>query len=699
MNSQEKLFFNRELSWLEFNQRVLGEALAPENPLLERVKFLAITSSNLDEFFMVRVGGLNITVAQDNNKPDVTGRSPIEQLEELSQRTHQMTNQQYECFNQMLEPGLEEIGIRRFSPTDLNDAQHQALSDRFDREIYPVISPLGIHADGTMPLIGNQTIHLAVKIKEDNAETPSRIVILPLDSPIPRFITLQSNDRHAYILAEDVVSLFCDRYFPNQEILECVPFRITRNADMRVEEEFSVDLLEDMSALLESRKDSDCVRLEIGANSSEQLLTELQDLFTVTQAFTYKCEGPLDLKAWFQIAGLRGFEAYQAEYWPPTNSPKIDLSENIFDEISKNDILLHHPFESFEPVVRLVEQAADDPDVLAIKQTLYRTSGDSKIVSALVRAAEKGKSVSVIIELKARFDEARNIVGAKELQQAGAHVIYGVKSLKTHAKSLIIIRREPQGIQRYMHFGTGNYNEATARLYTDVSLLTCDRILGNDATAFFNAVTGFTQPSSLQKLAMAPLTLRNRILELIRFETDQAKAGKEAAITAKMNSLVDPILIEELYKASQAGVSIQLNIRGICCLRPGVAGLSDNIRVISIIDRFLEHSRMMHFTHAGDHIALISSADWMPRNLDRRVELLIPVESASCKQILIEALNVFVSENVKGHILQPDGSYQRVEASDQNMQVRSQQVLYQQAVKAQRLAEQSAPTTFQPHKA
>ena len=699
MNSQEKLFFNRELSWLEFNQRVLGEALAPENPLLERVKFLAITSSNLDEFFMVRIGGLNIMVAQDNNKPDVTGRSPIKQLEELSQRTHQMTNQQYECFNQMLEPGLEEIGIRRFSPTDLNDAQHQALSDRFDREIYPVISPLGIHADGTMPLIGNQTIHLAVKIKEENAETPSRIVILPLDSPIPRFITLQSNDRHAYILAEDVVSLFCDRYFPNQEILECVPFRITRNADMRVEEEFSVDLLEDMSALLESRKDSDCVRLEIGANCSEQLLTELQDLFTVTQAFTYKCDGPLDLKAWLQIAGLRGFEAYQAEYWPPTNSPKIDLSENIFDEISKNDILLHHPFESFEPVVRLVEQAADDPDVLAIKQTLYRTSGDSKIVSALVRAAEKGKSVSVIIELKARFDEARNIVGAKELQQAGAHVIYGVKSLKTHAKSLIIIRREPQGIQRYMHFGTGNYNEATARLYTDVSLLTCDRILGNDATAFFNAVTGFTQPSSLQKLAMAPLTLRNRILELIRFETDRAKAGKEAAITAKMNSLVDPILIEELYKASQAGVSIQLNIRGICCLRPGVAGLSDNIRVISIIDRFLEHSRMMHFTHAGDDIALISSADWMPRNLDRRVELLIPVESSSCKQMLIEALNVFVSENVKGHILQPDGSYQRVEASDRNMQVRSQQVLYQQAVKAQRLAEQSVPTTFQPHKA
>lgn len=699
MNSQEKLFFNRELSWLEFNQRVLGEALDPGNPLLERVKFLAITSSNLDEFYMVRIGGLNIMVAQDNNQPDATGRSPSEQLEELSRRTHQMTTHQYECFNQMLEPGLEEIGIRRFSPLDLNDAQHQALSDRFDREIYPVISPLGIHADGSMPLIGNQTIHLAVKIKEENAEVPHRIVILPLDSPVPRFITLQSEDRHAFILAEDVVSLFCDRYFPNQEILECVPFRITRNADMRVEEEFSTDLLEDMSALLESRKDSDCVRLEVAANCSNQLLTELQNLFSVTQAFTYNCDGPLDLKAWFQIAGLRGFEAYQAEYWPPTNSPQIDLSENIFDEISKNDIILHHPFESFDPVVRLVEQAAEDPDVLAIKQTLYRTSSDSPIVSALVRAAENGKSVSVIIELKARFDEARNIVGAKELQQAGAHVIYGVKGLKTHAKSLIIIRREPQGIRRYMHFGTGNYNESTARLYTDISLLTCDRILGNDATAFFNAVTGFTQPRGLQKLAMAPLTLRNRILELIRFETDRANAGKEAAITAKMNSLVDPVLIEALYKASQAGVLIQLNIRGICCLRPGVAGLSDNIRVISIIDRFLEHSRIMHFTHAGDDITLISSADWMPRNLDRRVELLIPVESETCKQMLIDALKTFVSENVKGHVLQPDGTYHRVSASKRDIQVRSQQLLYQRAVKAQQLAKQATPTTFQPHKA
>jgi len=699
MNSQEKLFFNREMSWLEFNQRVLGEALDPGNPLLERVKFLAITFSNLDEFYMVRIGGLNIMVAQDNNKPDATGRSPSQQLEELSRRTHQMTIQQYECFNQMLEPDLEEIGIRRFSPLDLNDAQHQALSERFDREIYPVISPLGIHADGSMPLISNQTIHLAVKIKEDNPESPHRIVILPLDSPIPRFITLQSDDRHAFILAEDVVGLFCDRYFPNQEILECVPFRITRNADMRVEEEFSADLLEDMSALLESRKDSDCVRLEVAANCSKQFLVDLQNLFSVTPAFTYNCDGPLDLKAWFQIAGLRGFEAYQAEYWPPTNSPKIDLSGNIFDEISKNDIILHHPFESFDPVIRLVEQAAEDPDVLAIKQTLYRTSSDSRIVSALVRAAENGKSVSVIIELKARFDEARNIVGAKELQQAGAHVIYGVKGLKTHAKSLIIIRREPQGIRRYMHFGTGNYNESTAKLYTDVSLLTCDRILGNDATAFFNAVTGFTQPSGLQKLAMAPLTLRSRILELIRFETDRAKAGKEAAITAKMNSLVDPILIKALYKASQAGVSIQLNVRGICCLRPGVPGLSDNISVISIIDRFLEHSRIMHFTHAGDDIALISSADWMPRNLDRRVELLIPVESDTCKQILIDALKIFVSENVKGHVLQPDGSYHRVSGSNPDMQVRSQQVLYQQAVKAQQLTEQSTPTTFQPHKA
>ena len=699
MTDKEPLFFNRELSWLEFNQRVLGEALDAEVPLLERVKFLAITSSNLDEFYMVRVGGLNIMVAQAIQTPDVTGMSPQEQLNKLSQRTHEMTRQQYDCFNLMLEPGLQEIGIRRYSTLDLNESQHQALSDRFDREIYPVISPLGIHPDGSMPLIRNQTIHLAVKLKEDDDKNPDRIVILPLGDPIPRFITMPSDDRHAYILSEDVASLFCDRYFPNEEILECVPFRITRNADMRVEEEFSADLMEDMSALLESRKDSDCVRLEVSADCSPEFLSELQDLFVVPEGYTYKCEGPLDLKAWFKIASLRGFETHQAEAWPPIHSPRIDPSENLFEEIAKHDIILHHPFESFDPVIRLLETAADDPDVLAIKQTLYRTSSNSPVVSALVRAAENGKSVSVIIELKARFDEARNIVGAKALQQAGAHVIYGVKGLKTHAKSLIIIRREPQGMRRYMHFGTGNYNESTAKLYTDISLLTCDRVLGNDATSFFNAVTGFTQPSSLEKLAMAPLTLRNRLLELIRFETNLATAGKEAKITAKMNSLVDPTLIKELYNASNAGVTIQLNVRGICCLRPGVVGLSENIRVVSIIDRFLEHSRMMHFTHGGDDVTLISSADWMPRNLDRRIELLVPVESADCKKVVIDSLQTFLTENVKGHELQADGSYQRIAAPEKGQQTRSQQFFYRQAVKAAQQSKQSTPTTFEPHTA
>ncbi|MEC9097394.1 MAG: RNA degradosome polyphosphate kinase, partial [Planctomycetota bacterium] len=384
MTTPTPLFFNRELSWMEFNQRVLGEALDIDVPLLERLKFLAITSSNLDEFFMVRIGGLNIMVAQENHNPDVTGRNPMEQLQELSQRTHEMIAQQYACFNQMLEAGMLEVGIRRYSPLDLNETQHKALSDRFDREIFPVISPLGIHSDGRMPLISNQTIHLAVKIKEESTEVPHRIVILPLGAPVPRFITLQSKDRHAYILSEDVVSLFCDRYFPNQEVMECVPFRITRNADMRLEEEFSADLLEDMSALLESRKDSDCVRLEVNANCSKPFLEELKELFAVPDGYTYCCDGPLDLKAWFQIASLRGFEQHQAKSWPPTNSPRIDLSEDIFDEISNNDLILHHPFESFDPVVRLVEAAADDPGVLAIKQTLYRTSSDSPIVAALV---------------------------------------------------------------------------------------------------------------------------------------------------------------------------------------------------------------------------------------------------------------------------------------------------------------------------
>jgi len=697
MSTNTAPFFNRELSWLEFNQRVLGEALDDSVPLLERVKFLAITAANLDEFFMVRVGGLNRRIAQERNQADPSQMTPREQFAAISLRTHSMLQQQYQCFNELLNPRLRSAGIHRLTCKDLTSEQLQRLSDRFDDELFPVISPLGVHEDGSLPLIGNQQLHLAVRIRQDNDQHPFRIAVLPLGASVPRFITVSSDNRHNYILVEDIVTHFCSRYFPEEEVVQCAAFRITRNADMRVQEELASDLKIEMEHLLDERKVSECVRLEVAATCHDELLAELQRLFSVPEGFTYSCDGPLDLKAWFQIAELRGFEEFQYSPWPPTRCTQIDPAKNIFDEIAENDVLLHHPYDSFDPVIAFLETAAADPQVLAIKQTLYRTSRNSPIIAALVQAAENGKHVTVIIELKARFDEARNIDGAQELEQAGAHVIYGVKELKTHAKNLIVIRREPQGVRRYVHFGTGNYNESTARLYTDFSLLTCDPVLGNDATAFFNAVTGFTQPRRLENLVMAPLGLRQHILDLIAFEAKQARQGKASGITAKLNSLADPRMIKALYEASQAGVHIDLIVRGICCLQPGRAGQSENIRVISIVDRFLEHSRIMHFVHAGEQRVMISSADWMTRNLDRRVELLVPIKSDRCKEILIAVLQSNLKENVKGHILAEDGRYQKPDATNQPA-YRSQEILYQQALQEVKQSQQNQPVTFVPHR-
>jgi polyphosphate kinase len=694
--SPNNRLFNREQSWLQFNQRVLGEALNESTALLERVKFLAITASNLDEFFMVRVGGLNIRIAQGNLRPDACQLTPHQQLDLISERTHEMLTTQYRCFNDSLCPLLEKEGIKRLTIDDVSQEQHQRLSDLFDQELFSVISPLSVSAEGNLPLIGNQQLHLALRIRQDNEQHPYRIAILPIGGPIPRFITISSEDRHAFILVEDVIAAFCQNYFSHEEVVDCAVFRITRNADMRVQEEAEADLMKEMEHVLEERKVSECVRLEVAASCSPELLKSLQHLFAVPLGFTYLCAGPLDLKAWFQIAEMRGFEKLQIEPWPAITPSQIDPSVNIFDQIKQTDIILHHPFHSFDPVIAFIETAANDPHVLAIKQTLYRTSRQSPIIDALVIAAENGKSVTVIIELKARFDEARNIVGAQRMEQAGVHVIYGVRGFKTHAKTLIVIRREPQGICRYLHFGTGNYNEATARLYTDVSLFTCDPVLGNDATAFFNAVTGRTQPQRLDNLCMAPLGMRHRILDLIAFETKQAATGKASGITAKLNSLADPQIIRALYKASQAGVKIELNVRGVCCLQPNIAGQSENIRVISIIDRLLEHSRIVHFVHAGEHRVLISSADWMPRNLDRRVELLVPVHSQSCKDLLLDSLQSNMADNQNGHELQSDGNYKRISAEGVTPH-RSQQFLYQQACDSVKQAQRTHSTGFVPH--
>jgi polyphosphate kinase len=440
--------------------------------------------------------------------------------------------------------------------------------------------------------------------------------------------------------------------------------------------------------------------LEVPADASDTTCRFLQCCLDVPDGILTKTPGPLDLAAFMRLSELPGFDNLKNESWPPKPSPNVDLRSTMFEVIARRDVLLHHPYESFEPVVRLIEEAADDPDVLAIKQTLYRTSRNSPVVAALCRAAEKGKRVTALVELKARFDEERNIEWARSLEQASVQVIYGVKGLKTHAKVCIIVRREPHGVQRYVHFGTGNYNEITARIYSDISYMTNDEELGADAISFFNAVSGYSQPQQFRKIEAAPAGLRDRLLEMIETETQRKQQGQRAYITAKMNSLVDPAIIEALYTASQAGVKIQLNVRGICCLRPGVKGLSDNITVVSVVDRFLEHSRIVYFYHGGDERVFISSADWMPRNLDRRVELLVPVDDTASRRRLISILDVYFRDNVKARVLQPDGSYTKVRMSGRRKKpVSSQQVFYDEACDALKRAEQSRRTTFEPYRA
>ncbi len=700
MSELEPQYFNRELSWLEFNQRVLEEAQDAELPLLERLKFLAITGSNLDEFFMVRVGGLQILRQQGNKKPDPSGLTPEEQLTAIHARTSRMVADQYQCFLEDLEPKLAAEGIRRVAAASLGEKQLTVVKQIFDEEIYPVFTPMAVDAEGNFPLLVNQTINMCVRLAPAAGSSEPRFAVIPLGRSPKRFLTVQSEGGYAYMLLEDAIAMLVARFFPGEPVEECVPFRITRNADLALREDLASDLLAEMEEVLDARKASACVRLEIAATASETTCRFLQTCLGVTDATSVvPVPGPLDLAAVMRIADLAGFDRLKYEPWPPKPSPSVDLRSSMFEVIARRDLLLHHPYESFEPVVRLIEEAADDPDVLAIKQTLYRTSRDSPIVAALCRAAEKGKRVTAIVELRARFDEERNIEGARNLEQASVQVIYGVKGLKTHAKVCIIVRREPQGIQRYVHFGTGNYNEITSRIYGDISYMTTDEELGADATSFFNAVSGYSQPQQFRKIEAAPLGLRDKLLEMIEIETQRKQQGQKAYIAAKLNSLVDPQIIAALYAASQAGVKVQLNVRGVCCLRPRVKGLSENINVVSIVDRFLEHSRIIYFYHGGDERVFISSADWMPRNLDRRVELLVPVEDGASRQRLISILDAYFRDNAKARRLKANGSYERIRPRGRKQLVRCQQAFYEEARDALKRAEQSRRTTFEPYRA
>ena len=698
MANAKSLFLNRELSWLEFNQRVLAEATDATVPLLERLNFLSITASNLDEFFMVRVGGLQILSEEGILKTDPAGMTPASQLDMINRRARRMVNEQYACFLKSLEPALRREGLVRLTPPELNPAQMEHIERVFETTVFPVLTPSALYPRGDFPLLANLGLNMAVRLKPRDRNGKPRLAVIPLGNSLDRFVPVPSDHRYSYALIEDILAYFVQRYFPNESIGEAVLFRITRNADLAAREDKAPDLLAEMETVLARRRASDCVRLEISAQASRMMVTFLRKALDIDDSDIYRVSGPLDLAGFRRLASLPGFEGLRFAPWPAQDLPNLDRRRSIFTELSEKSLLLAHPFDSFEPVVRLLEEAAGDPRVLAIKQTLYRTSSNSPIVAALRRAAERGKHVTALVELKARFDEAQNIEWARRLEETGAQVIYGVRGLKTHSKICIVVRREASGLVRYMHFGTGNYNEKTARLYTDVGYMTRDEDLASDASAFFNAVCGVSEPHGFRKLEAAPVGLRSKLIELIEGEIERQRQGQKGQIMAKMNSLVDPPLIQALYRASQAGVEILLNVRGICCLRPGVRRLSENIRVVSIVDRFLEHSRIFYFHQGGDPRVYLSSADWMPRNLDRRVELMVPVEDPACARKLIGILRASLGDTAKAWQLGPDGSYERVAPPPGRKPQRSQEILYREACALRREARQARRTLFEPHR-
>ncbi len=693
----EEHFFNRELSWLAFNERVLDEAARRDLPVLERLKFLAITASNLDEFFMVRVGALQLLREQGRRGKDAAGLTPTQQWEQIQQRATAFVVRQYDILENQLRPLLEERGIRRLRVDNLSAAQRAHLEDYFMEHVFPVLSPVALDDDAARVTVPALQIALLCSVtSEQEGRSSRRRVLFTLPSNLPRQVPVPDLEAaaHCYVNLEDLLELFLPRYFPSEKVTATARFRISRNSDIAVDDESASDLASEMEDVLEARLQSPTIRLEIEAGAPRDLAKAVRDLCGARTAQVYTVPGELDLRACFQIAGLSGFDDLKVEPWDSQPSPQIVPGESIFDAIRRGDILLHHPYESFDPVLQLVEEAAIDENVIAIKQILYRTARNSRIISALIRAAQAGKHVTVLVELKARFDEARNLERAEELLNAGAQIIYGVRGLKTHAKICLVMRREAGRLIRYMHFGTGNYNEATARLYTDVSLLTARPEFGADASAFFNTVTGRSRFVHFERLSMAPFGLRERLLSLIRSETDRARQGEEAAIWLKMNALEDRRMIEALYEASQAGVQVRLNVRGICCLRPGVRGVSDNISVVSIIDRYLEHARIYWFRQGGRPAIFISSADFMNRNLSKLVELLVPVEYKEAKKRLTHLLETHYSDTSRGRVLRADGSWVLPPASAKA--VRSQAVFTRQAAQRARTRGQS-PDVLVPH--
>lgn len=681
-NEMSSNFFNRELSWLEFNERVLEEACdINSNPILERVKFISIVSSNLDEFFMVRVASLFDQILAGFNELDMGGFSPTEQINLISQRAHKMVNDQYNCFNRSLLPGLKKEKILFVKPKDLNEKQKVFIENLYYKTIFPVLTPMVVDRSRPFPLILNKSLNVALLLenKEDEKEPIFGMVQVP--SVLERLVELPSKENEKYfILLEDIIKMYIETLFVGHNIITMACYRITRNTDQGLDEEEAEDLLEAIQQFIKKRKWGMVIRLEIEHGMSEELLGILKDELEVPKEGIYEIKGPLDLTFLTKVYSLPGFGTIKYLVYRSQPVPQLEACEDLFEAISKKDILLHHPYHSFDPVTELVKQAAFDPAVLAIKQTLYRVSGNSPIVEALAQAAENGKQVTVLVELKARFDEQNNIIWAKRLEMAGCHVIYGLVGLKTHCKILLVVRKEEDGIKRYVHMSTGNYNDITAKFYTDIGLMTADPYFGSDASNLFNMLSGYSRLTRMYKLDVAPLGLRQKFVNLIRQEANNARIGKKAKIIAKLNSLVDEGIITELYEASSAGVEIELLVRGICCLRPGIKGLSEKINVKSIVGRYLEHSRIYYFYNDGEELYYLSSADWMGRNLDRRVEILFPIEDKGAVASLKEMLKTYLKDTAKSRILDKDGNYRRLNKRGKAV-MNSQEYFCKQAVK------------------
>lgn len=678
---------NRELSWLKFDRRVLDEARDKSIPLLERVKFVSITSSNLDEFFMVRVASLKDMVHANYKKKDIAGMTAAEQLSAINEKTRELVELQYNTYNRSLVPLMKLNHIHILDAyEDLDERQGEFVDRYFEDSVYPVLTPMAVDASRPFPLIRNKTLNIAALLsgkKGKNDKGTVEFATVQVPGVLPRLVEIPSaapGERY-FILLEQVIEKNIDKLFLNYKVLCAYPYRVMRNADLTIDEDEAADLLKEIQKQLRMRQWGEVIRLEVDDKIDRKLLRILKDELKVAEEDIFRISGPVDLTFLMKMYGLSGCDHLRFIPYVPQRVPEIEPGTNIFDVIRKGDILLHHPYQTFDPVVNFIRQAAKDPDVLAIKQTLYRVSGNSPIIASLAQAAENGKQVTVLVELKARFDEENNIVWAKKLEQAGCHVIYGLVGLKTHSKIALVVRREEEGIRRYVHLGTGNYNDSTAKLYTDCGIFTCQESIGEDATAVFNMLSGYSEPLSWNELSVAPLWLRSKFLHLIARETKHAREGRPAKIVAKMNSLCDDGIIAALYEASSAGVKIELIVRGICCLKVGIPDVSENIEVRSIVGNFLEHSRIFYFLNDGQEELYMGSADWMQRNLDRRVEILFPVLDDELKQKVKHILDVELADNTKAHFLQPDGNYEKPDKRGKVL-VNSQSRFCEEAVEA-----------------